>query len=128
MNSLDLRGRTAVVMGGTSGLGRAIALGLAEAGADVVSTGRRFDLVEAVAAEIEQRDRRTLRVSADVLSRESVDQFRDAVENHFGGADVLVYAAGRIAKVPTKNMPESEWRAIQDTNLTGALRCCQAFY
>jgi NAD(P)-dependent dehydrogenase (short-subunit alcohol dehydrogenase family) len=128
MNALDLRGRTAVVIGGTSGLGRAIALGLADAGADVVATGRRFDLVETVAAEIEQKGRRTLRATADALSRESIDQLRDAVVQNFGGADVLVYAAGRIAKVATNDMPESEWNSIQDTNVTGALRSAQAFY
>lgn len=128
MNTLDLRGRTAVVVGGTSGLGRAIALGLAGAGADVVATGRRFDLVETVAKEIEQKGRRTLRLASDVLSRESIDQFRDAVIQHFGGADVLVYAAGRIAKVATATMPESDWSSIQDTNVTGALRASQAFY
>ncbi|HUA83650.1 MAG TPA: SDR family oxidoreductase [Bryobacteraceae bacterium] len=128
MNTLDLRGRTAVVIGGTSGLGRAIAMGLAEAGADVVSTGRRAAMVETVAAEIEAKGRRTLRLAADVLSRPSIDQFRDAVVNHFGGADVLVYAAGRIAKVPAKDMPENEWTSIQDTNVTGALRAAQAFY
>ena len=128
MNTLDLRGRTAVVIGGTSGLGRAIAMGLAEAGADVVSTGRRAAMVETVAAEIEAKGRRTLRLAADVLSRPSIDQFRDAVVNHFGGADVLIYAAGRIAKVPAKDMPENEWTSIQDTNVTGALRAAQAFY
>jgi len=128
MNTLDLRGRTAVVIGGTSGLGRAIAMGLADAGADVVSTGRRAAMVETVAAEIEAKGRRTLRLAADVLSRPSIDQFRDAVVNHFGGADVLVYAAGRIAKVPAKDMPENEWTSIQDTNVTGALRAAQAFY
>jgi len=109
-------------------LGRAIALGLAEAGADVVATGRRADMVEAVAAEITERGRRTLQVAADVLSRESLDQFRDAVVEQFGGADALVYAAGRIAKVPTAAMPEAEWSSIQDTNVTGALRSAQAFY
>jgi NAD(P)-dependent dehydrogenase (short-subunit alcohol dehydrogenase family) len=128
MNSLDLRGRTAVVVGGTSGLGRAIALGLAEAGADVVATGRRADLVDTVASEIEQKGRRALRVAADVLSRESLDRFRDAVVQHFGGADVLVYAAGRIAKVPTQDMAEADWESIQNTNVTGALRASQAFY
>ena len=128
MNTLDLRGRTAVVVGGTSGLGRAIAIGLAEAGADVIPTGRRADLVNAVAAEIEATGRRTLRAAADVLSRESLDRFRDAVVNHFGGVDVLVYAAGKIAKTVTATMPETDWTAIQDTNVTGALRASQAFY
>src|SRR5579885_1560341 len=128
MNSLDLRGRTAVVIGGTSGLGRAIAIGMAEAGADVIATGRRLDMVETVAAEIEARGRRTMRLAADVVSRPSLDEFRAEVMRHFGAADVLVYAAGRIAKLPTQEMSEADWSAIQDTNLTGALRSAQAFY
>jgi len=117
-----------VVIGGTSGLGRAIAIGMAEAGADVIATGRRLDLVESVAGEIEARGRRTMRRAADVVSRPSLDEFRAEVMHHFGGADVLVYAAGRIAKLPTQEMSEADWSAIQDTNLTGALRSAQAFY
>ena len=128
MTGLDLRGRIAVVVGGTSGLGRAIALGLAEAGADVVATGRRADLVETVAAEIEQKGRRTLRHAADVLSRDSLDRLRNTVIDQFGGADVLVNSAGRILKSPVKDIAESDWDAVQNTNVTGVLRACQAFY
>lgn len=128
MTGLDLRGRTAVVIGGTSGLGRAIAIGLAEAGADVAATGRRLDMVERVGAEIEAKGRRTVLFACDVGSRESVDRFRDGVVRHFGGADVVVYAAGRIARTPTKDMSERAWNEIQDTNVTGALRSAQAFY
>src|SRR5215467_4847180 len=96
-SSLDLQGRVAVVIGGTSGLGRAIAIGLAEAGADVVATGRRADLVDAVATEIEKLGRRTVRFSVDVLSRASLDQLKNAVVAGLGGADILVNAAGRMS-------------------------------
>ena len=74
----DLSGRTAVVVGGTSGIGRALALGLADAGADVVATGRRADAVDAVAADIEQRGRRTLRHPVDVTSLSSLQALCDA--------------------------------------------------
>src|SRR5277367_3964066 len=100
MPNLNLQGRIAVVIGGTSGLGRAIALGMAEAGADVVATGRRADLVETVAAEIEKLGRRTVRFPVDVLSRKSLDELKDAVIAGLGGADVLVNAAGRMSKAP----------------------------
>jgi len=128
MPNLNLQGRIAVVIGGTSGLGRAIALGLAEAGADVVATGRRADLVETVSAEIEKLGRRTVRFPVDVLSRASLDQLKDAVVTGLGGADVLVNAAGRMSKAPLANVSESEWDNTQNTNVTGVLRACQAFY
>jgi NAD(P)-dependent dehydrogenase (short-subunit alcohol dehydrogenase family) len=78
-NFVDLTGRVAVVIGGTSGLGRVIALGLAEAGADIVSSGRRADLVDEVARCVETRGRRTLRQTVDVSERESIDALRDVV-------------------------------------------------
>jgi NAD(P)-dependent dehydrogenase (short-subunit alcohol dehydrogenase family) len=128
MPNLNLKGRIAVVVGGTSGLGRAIALGLAEAGADVVATGRRADLVDKVSAEIEQLGRRTLRFTGDVLSRASLDDFQKAVASGLGGIDILVNAAGRMSKAPLKNVSETEWDTTQNTNVTGVLRACQAFY
>jgi NAD(P)-dependent dehydrogenase (short-subunit alcohol dehydrogenase family) len=127
-NLFDLTGRVAVVMGGTSGLGRAIAIGLAEAGADVVPTGRRENLVDEVCSEIERGGRRTLRHAADVLDRSKIDAFRDAVLAKFGSADILVNAAGRTFRKPTKDVGEQEWSALLDTNLTGMLRACQSFY
>src|SRR6202790_2610461 len=127
-NFMDLSGRVAVVVGGTSGLGRTIAVGLAEAGAAVVSTGRRHDLVDEVAAQIRALGRDTLSHSVDVAERRSVDGLRDAVLQRFGRVDVLVNAAGRIKRTPIKDISEQEWQDILDTNLTGMLRCCQAFY
>ena len=67
---LDLTGKTAVVIGGTSGIGRAIALGYVDAGANVIATSRRKEQVEAVAAEIEERGGKTLRITSDVAERE----------------------------------------------------------
>ena len=127
-NFMDLSGRVAVVMGGTSGIGRALALGLAQAGADVVPTGRREDMAAQACTEIEGLGRRTLRHACDVGSRDSVDTFRDAVVKHFGQVDILVNAAGRIFRKPTMNITEPEWNDLFDTNVTGMLRTCQSFH
>ena len=127
-NLMDLSGRVAVVIGGTSGLGRTIAIGLAEAGANVVSTGRRQDLVDEVTKQIQALGRESLSYSVNVADRASIDTLRDAVVQRFGAVDILVNAAGRIKRTPIKDLPEQEWEDILDTNLTGILRCCQAFY
>jgi len=127
-NFTELSDRVAVVIGGTSGLGRTIALGLAEAGAAVVATGRRQELVEEVSGAIRGLGRETLSHTVDVSNRKSVDVLRDAVTQRFSRVDVLVNAAGRIKRMPTRDIAEQEWQDILDTNLTGMLRCCQSFY
>ena len=127
-NFTDLSGRVAVVMGGTSGLGRAIAIGLAEAGADVVPSGRREPMVNEVCSAIEALGRRTHREAVDILSRPSIDSFRDSVVGRFGQVDILVNAAGKTFRKPTADVQEAEWNDLMDTNLTGMLRSCQSFY
>jgi NAD(P)-dependent dehydrogenase (short-subunit alcohol dehydrogenase family) len=127
-NFTNLTGRVAVVVGGTSGLGRTVALGLARAGADVVPSGRRDHLVDEICAEIEQLGRKTLRRTVDVADRKSIDTLRDVVRQDLGHVDVLVNAAGRTARRQTVEVSEPEWNAILDTNLTGMLRACQSFY
>jgi NAD(P)-dependent dehydrogenase (short-subunit alcohol dehydrogenase family) len=116
-----------VVVGGTSGIGKALALGLADAGADVVPTGRRTALVEEVAAAIEARGRRTLRVPSDVSDRASLERLRDACLEAFGKVDVMLAVAGTTKRVPTLDMDEADWTRIIETNLTGTLRACQVF-
>ncbi len=123
----DLSGRLAVVVGGTSGIGRVIALGLADAGADVVVSGRRETLVGEVADEIEARGRRTLRVASDVGDIASLARLRDACVAEFGKVDILLYVAGTTKRVATLDMDEADWPRIIDTNLTGTLRSCQVF-
>jgi NAD(P)-dependent dehydrogenase (short-subunit alcohol dehydrogenase family) len=123
----DLSGRVAVVVGGTSGIGQTIGRGLAEAGADVVSTGRRAQLVDVVAKEIEALGRRSLRVCSDVLDRASIENLFKATINEFGKVDILVNAAGRTKRTPFLEVEESEWKDIMDTNLTGAYRSSQVF-
>jgi NAD(P)-dependent dehydrogenase (short-subunit alcohol dehydrogenase family) len=123
----DLTGRVAVVVGGTSGIGRAIALGLADAGADVAATGRRREMVESVAAEVTRRGRRTVSMCADVGDAASLIALRDACLRDLGGIDILVAAAGVTKRVPTLAMADADWHRIIDTNLTGVLRACQVF-
>jgi NAD(P)-dependent dehydrogenase (short-subunit alcohol dehydrogenase family) len=127
LRALDLTGRVAVVLGGTSGIGLALARGLAEAGADVVPSSRRREQVETAAAEIEGRGRRTLRVTTDVTDRASLEAAREQVLAGLGKVDILVNCAGRTKRTPTLDLPEAEWTAILDTNLTGTLRACQVF-
>ena len=123
----DLSGRVAVVVGGTSGIGQAIGRGLAEAGADVIPTSRRSEMVDAAAGEIEALGRKSLRVSSDVLDRASLKALLDAAVTKFGKVDILVNAAGRTKRTPFLDVEESEWKEILDTNLTGAYRVSQVF-
>ena len=125
--SFDLRGRVAVVVGGTSGIGRAIALGLAEAGADVIATGRRERQVDEVAGEIEARGRRTIRATSDVAESVSLAQLRDRSVEAFQAVDIVVAAAGITKRVPSLEMAEADWQRIVDTNLSGMMRTYQAF-
>lgn len=127
-NFTDLTGRVAVVVGGTSGLGQTIALGMAEAGAHVIPTGRRLERIEETSAKIRAMGRRSLVHAADVGQRQSIDQFRDAVVQEFGSVDILVNSAGITLKKPTVDISESEWGSVIDTNLTGMLRACQSFH
>lgn len=124
---LELTNKVAVIIGGTSGIGRAIAHGMAEAGADVIPTSRRMDQVEAAAKEIEARGRRTLRVTSDVCDRQSLQSLLDQTVNAFEKVDILVNCAGRTKRAPTVDFPEEDWNAIIETNLTGTLRACQVF-
>lgn len=124
---LDLSGKLAVVIGGTSGIGRTIGLGLAEAGADVVATGRNAEKVEDVAREIEARAKRTLRVPTDTRRTESLERLLAACLEQFQKVDILVNCAGKIKRAPTLDFPDSEWNDILDTNLTGTLHACRVF-
>jgi NAD(P)-dependent dehydrogenase (short-subunit alcohol dehydrogenase family) len=107
---LDLTGKVAVVFGATSGLGKAIGLGLAEHGAEVVPTGRRAEW------------------PSDVADRASIRRLRDHVLANFGRVDILVNAAGQTFRKPTAAVEDAEWAALFETNLTGVLHTCQEFY
>jgi NAD(P)-dependent dehydrogenase (short-subunit alcohol dehydrogenase family) len=124
---LDLSGRTAVVIGGTTGIGRALTQGLAAAGADVVPTSRRREVVEEAAALVEAAGRRTLRVVTDVGDEASVASLLAAAIGEFGKVDILVNCAGRTKRTPTLDLTDREWNEILETNLTGTMRACRVF-
>ncbi len=124
---LDLDGKVAVVVGGSSGIGRTLALGLAQGGADVVSSARRMELVNSLADEIEALGKKSLRITCDVADRSSLEKLLAACVDKFGKVDILVNAAGVTKRAPTLDYPEADWTRIMDTNLTGILRTCQVF-
>jgi NAD(P)-dependent dehydrogenase (short-subunit alcohol dehydrogenase family) len=124
---LDLSGRTAVVIGGTTGIGRALTQGLAAAGADVVPTSRRSEVVAEAAALVEAAGRRTLRVVTDVGDEASIASTLAAAITEFGKVDILVNCAGRTKRTPTLELTDQEWNDILETNLTGTLRACRLF-
>lgn len=126
-SKLELNGKVAVVVGGTSGIGRAIALGFAQAGADVIPTSRREEQVETTAREIEELGRRSLRVPSDVADRASLERVLGETLGTFGKIDILVNSAGTTKRAPTIDFSEEDWGRIIDTNLTGTLRACQVF-
>jgi len=124
---LELASKTAVVIGGTSGIGLALSRGLAEAGANVIPTGRRSDLVESVVSEIKGMGRRSIAVPCDVTERASVERLRDAIAKQFEAVHILVNCAGITTRVPTIDVSENDWNRVLETNLTGTLRTCQVF-
>lgn len=124
----DLTGRVAVVIGGTSGIGRALALGFAEHGSNVVASGRTQQRVVAITEEIKSHGRRTMPHTVDATRRESLDALRDAVLGQFGCIDILVNAAGLTQRQPTAEVSDSDWSRLIDTNLNSVLRACQCMY
>ncbi len=127
-NCLNLAGKVAVVFGATSGLGKAISLGLAEHGADVVPTGRRAELVAAVSQQVQALGRKTVVGTADVSDRPSIRSLRDAVLTALGRIDILVNAAGQTFRQPTLAVEDAKWATLFETNLTGVLHTCQEFH
>jgi NAD(P)-dependent dehydrogenase (short-subunit alcohol dehydrogenase family) len=123
----SLAGKCAVVVGGTSGIGKAIALGLASAGANVVASSRSKQAVESIANCLEARGSKTLRIPSDVLDRGSLQRLHDTVLSSFGRIDILVNSAGITKRVPTLDCSEELWQSIMNVNLNGTLRACQIF-
>jgi len=124
---LDLTNKTAVVIGGTSGIGLALARGLAQAGANVVPTGRRAEQVRSAAAEVVALGRRSLAQTCDVTDNATIEQLLQSVGAEFGSVQILVNCAGRTKRMPTLQVPEEDWNAIIETNLNGTLRACRVF-
>jgi NAD(P)-dependent dehydrogenase (short-subunit alcohol dehydrogenase family) len=124
---LELKGKTAVVIGGTSGIGLALAKGLAQAGANVVPTGRRAELVQAAASAVEAIGPRSLARTCDVADHSSLEQLLRDVSAAFGSVEILVNCAGRTKRMPTLEFPDADWDAILETNLNGTMRACRVF-
>jgi NAD(P)-dependent dehydrogenase (short-subunit alcohol dehydrogenase family) len=124
---LDLTNKTAVVIGGTSGIGLALTRGLAQAGANVIPTGRRQELVQAASAEVVALGRRSLAQTCDVTDVASLERLLQSVCAEFNSVQILVNCAGRIKRMPTLEVPEAEWNTIMETNLNGTLRACRVF-
>jgi NAD(P)-dependent dehydrogenase (short-subunit alcohol dehydrogenase family) len=125
--ALDLTSKTAVVIGGTSGIGLGLAKGLAQAGANVVPSGRRTELVRSAAEEVKKIGRKSLALTCDVSDRATLEALLAATSAEFGGVDILVNCAGRTKRTPTLEVSEDEWNGILETNLNGTLRACQVF-
>jgi NAD(P)-dependent dehydrogenase (short-subunit alcohol dehydrogenase family) len=124
---LDLTSKTAVVVGGTSGIGLAIAKGLAQAGANVVPTGRRAELAQSAAADIKAAGGKSFAAPCDVSNRASIDALLAATIAEFGSVEILVNSAGTTKRTPSLDVTEAEWNNIIEVNLSGTFRACQVF-
>jgi len=122
----DLSGRKALVTGAGRGIGRTIALALAEAGCDVSLVGKTMANVEAVSEEIRQLGRNGLAIQTDVAKKEQVDKAFSRTADQFGRLDICVNNAGIGVRTPAEEMTEEDWDRIMDTNLKGVFLCAQA--
>ncbi len=127
MNYFDLTGKCAVVIGGTSGIGEALALGLARAGADVIATSRSGEGTRAMTDAIRDLGRRSLNITSDVTSRQSLEALHHAVKAEFPAVDILLNCAGMTRRTPTLDWTDEAWDVIFDLNVKGTLRACQIF-
>lgn len=124
---LDLKDKTAVVIGGTSGIGLALAKGLAQAGAHVVPTGRREAETRSAVMAVEALGQKSLAVTCDVTDKGTLEKLLQDVLAKFGSVEILVNCAGRTKRMPTLDVPEADWNAIMETNLNGTMRACRVF-
>jgi NAD(P)-dependent dehydrogenase (short-subunit alcohol dehydrogenase family) len=124
-NLFDLTGKVAVVVGGAGGIGRAQALGLADAGADVVVASRKLEHLESVAKEIQARGRKSLAVPVEVTDEKSVAAMVDSALKKFPHIDVLVNSHGLAIRKPADTFPIDEWQQVMDVNTRGTFICCQ---
>ena len=126
MDKFDLTGKVALVVGGHGGLGKAIALGLAEAGADVALASRSMASLKAVASQIESKGRKSLAVGVDIVDEKKVAAMVDAVLKVFPRIDILVNAAGLAIRKPADTFPVDDWQQVMDVNTRGTFLCCRA--
>jgi 3-oxoacyl-[acyl-carrier protein] reductase len=123
-----LAGKVALVTGGGVGIGRAIAKGLAESGADVAITWRTHgEGAKTVLKEISADGRRTLGMELDATSSKDVDDKIKEVANHFGRLDILINnVGGLVARVPIAEMSDEHWHHVVNLNLSSSFYCCRA--
>lgn len=121
----DLTGKVAVVTGGAGGIGRALALGIAECGADVIIASRQLGHLERVAEEIRAKGRKALAVTVDVTQEQSVVDMVTHILEEFPRIDILVNAAGIAIRKPADSFPIDEWQKVMDINARGTFLCCQ---
>jgi NAD(P)-dependent dehydrogenase (short-subunit alcohol dehydrogenase family) len=118
--------KRAVVVGGTSGIGQAIALGFATEGADVIATSRSEDAVEETADAIEDRGANTARVTCDVTDADSLERLRETAVDEFGGIDIVVASQGAISRERILDIGDDDWDFVTDVLLNGVRRVTQA--
>lgn len=123
LSMFDLSGKIAVVIGGSSGIGKAIAEGLAEAGANIAICARRFDVCKACCSEIAKLGRRAFPIKCDSTNSTEVDGMIEVAVREFGKVDILVYSAGAEVFKPIIEMTNEDWQRVIDVNLTGAFLC-----
>ncbi len=123
---LSLDGKRALVFGGTSGLGKSIALGFAEAGADVVPVSRRVEEVQKAAAEVRALGRKSLELAADVTRREDIERVIGKMRAEMGRIDILVNSAGTTKRTPSLEVSDEDWQRIINLNLNGTWYACQS--
>jgi NAD(P)-dependent dehydrogenase (short-subunit alcohol dehydrogenase family) len=121
----DLRNKKAIVTGASGGIGHALAVGLAQHGADVAVTSRTLSKLEPVAKEIQALGRKSLAISADVTSEESIIQMVEKVYKEFSRIDILVNAAGTTTRFNAEDYSIAEWRKVIDFNAQGCFICCK---
>jgi NAD(P)-dependent dehydrogenase (short-subunit alcohol dehydrogenase family) len=127
MNLFSLQDKVAVVLGGTSGIGQAIAFAYARAGATVIASSRDQAKVDATASEIEKLGAKTLRRNSNVHDRSSLEGLCGDILNAFGRVDVLMVTSGLLIKIPTLDMGDDDWSRVIDANLNGSFRANQIF-
>ena len=125
-NLFDLSGKVALVVGGHGGIGKAIAFGLADAGADVIVTSRNIEALKDVVEEIEAKGKKSMAVAVDIVNDKAVNDMVNEVMEAFGRIDILVNAAGLAIRKPADTFPIDEWQQVMDINTRGTFLCCQA--
>lgn len=127
MISKQLSGKVALITGASKGLGKAMALALADAGASLALASRDLEKLQAVASEARQRGAVAEAFRADVTDERQIEQLRQDVVARFGRLHILINNAGVNIRKPVTDFTLDEWQQVLDTNLTGAFLMCRAF-